>query len=398
MFAPRKAKPYAGAAQAEVFCPLERAFDYVGHGFFENYTRWSPQVVELEKLTPGPVAPGATGRQVTLDRGMANESTFEIAAFSPARFVGLKGLSQPFSSVYEFEPRDDGATTLAFRFEVEEKSLFLRPFGPLIRASLQHGAQRTVENLKQLLEAQHAGDTSRERLAQFIYVASLDLQDPLRKIEAFSELLDNAVASSNKADIAYARRAMRDCAVSARKLVDDLLVYSSATLGEQKLETLDLREEIEAALASLAEAIEETKARVVLRLPDVRFVADRSQFACLVQNVLSNAVKYRKAGEPPRIEIEALRTGENALQLAILDYGVGFDEEFARTIFEPFPRLPSKAQYAGTGIELAICKSIADRHGWGISVKARPGEGAAFVFTLPLAAEGRATAGAPLAA
>ena len=121
----------------------------------------------------------------------------------------------------------------------------MRPFENLVRMALQEGAQLTIANLKQLVEIQHASASSPERLAQFVYVASLDLQEPLRKIEAFSDLLENAIASSNKMDIAYARQAMRSCAQSARKLVDDLLTYSSTILGEQLLQILDLREEIE---------------------------------------------------------------------------------------------------------------------------------------------------------
>jgi light-regulated signal transduction histidine kinase (bacteriophytochrome) len=234
------------------------------------------------------------------------------------------------------------------------------------------------------LESQHATTTSSEHLAQFVYVASLDLQEPLRKIEAFSELLDNAIASSNKKDMAYARNAMRSCAQSARKLVDDLLTYSSTILGEQRIEALDLQQEIEAVLHELSDPIAETKAQVHVSAPPVKFMADRSQLACLLQNILSNAIKYRKPKQPPQIEIAGAVVSEGLLSLTIIDHGVGFSDNFARTIFEPFKKFDSKIEYAGTGIELAICKSIADRHGWGISVTARPDEGAAFSFSIPI--------------
>src|SRR5208282_5070930 len=183
-------------------------------------------------------------------------------------------------------------TQLGFRFELEKRELFMRPFESLIRASLQEGAQRTVENLKQLLENQYASASNPVQLAQFVYVASLDLQEPLRKIERLSDLLENAIASSNKKDIAYARDAMRSCELSARKLVDDLLTYSTTILGEQQLETLDLQEEIEATLADLSELIAETNASINVSIPSTSFMADRSQFACLMQNVVSNAIKY----------------------------------------------------------------------------------------------------------
>jgi hypothetical protein len=184
----------------------------VGHDFFQNYTRWCPQVIELEPLSDGPVRAGVTARQITLDRGIRSESTFEITTFGPPKLLGLKGLSETFKSSYEFEEQTATSTQVVFSFELEERELFMRPFKNLIRTTLQEGAQRTIETLKQLLENQHASASSPERLAQFVYVASLDLQVPLLKIEAISELLENAIASSNKADIAYARRAMRSCA------------------------------------------------------------------------------------------------------------------------------------------------------------------------------------------
>lgn len=382
-----KPQPIAATASAVIACPIGGVFEFVGHGFFQNYPRWSPQVVELEPLTAGPIGAGTAARQVTLDRGIRTESTFEITMFGPPRLLGIQGLSEPFKSFYEFEEKSCASTRVLFTFELEERALFMRPFETLIRSALEQGALRTVENLKQLVENHRASVSSSERLAQFVYVASLDLQEPLRRIEAFSDLLDNAVASSNKRDIAYARDAMRSCASSARKLVDDLLTYSSTLLGEQKMQALDLREEIEAALAELSDSIAETHAQITLEAPTARFMGDRSQFSCLMQNIVSNAIKYRKPGEPPKIEIAVRPAEREAMRLTILDHGVGFEEEFAQRIFQPFERLPDKTEYPGTGIELAICKSIADRHGWGISVASRPGEGAAFSFTIPKVAE-----------
>ncbi len=379
--------PISAKAQAVVQCPIGSAFDFVGHGFFRNYASWCPQVIELEPLSDGPVRPGMTARQVTLDRGIRNETTFEITTFGPPKFFGLQGLSESFKSLYEFEEQTAASTQLVFSFELEERGLFMRPFDQLIGSALQEGAQQVVENLTRLLENQHAGASSSERLAQFVYVASLDLQGPLRKIEAFSDLLENAIASSNKKDMAYARHAMRSCALSARKLVDDLLTYSSTILGDQQLQMLDLREEIESTLADLLESIVETKADIRVDLAAINIMADRSQIACLMQNIISNAIQYRKPGQAPKIVITAAAMGEKGVCLEIVDYGVGFKEEFAQTIFEPLKRRSDKAEYPGTGIELAICKSIADRHGWGISVKSQPGEGTSFSFTIPTLSE-----------
>ncbi len=381
----RSAGAISGAASAVVHRPLAAVFDFAGHGFFSNYPRWCPQVVEFEPLASGSAMTGMRARQTTLDRGVRTVSTFEIAKFAPPKAICLKGISQPFTAHYEFEKQTDESTLVSFSIEVKERRLFMRPFSQFLRESLDEGARRTVENLKQALERDFAASQTSEPLARFIYVTSLDLREPLRKIEAFTDLLENALASSNKADMAYAQEAVRGYAATARKLVDDLMTYSGAVMGGQRLEVLDLREEIASVLQELEGALIETGSNVSVHLPSARFEADRSQFACLVRNILTNAIKYRKTGEAANIRVRGA-VENDALRLEIADSGVGFDQEFAQAIFEPFRLVPNKTEYPGTGIELAICKSIADRHGWGIGVKAKPGEGAAFHFTIPLLA------------
>ena len=113
--------------------------------------------------------------------------------------------------------------------------------------------------------------------------------------------------------------------------------------------------------------------------------ADRAQLGRLIQNIISNAIKYHKPGAAPAIEIRATPVGRAQTTLSIADDGIGFDEKFAKEIFEPFKRLHDAAQYPGTGIGLAICKAIADRYGWTLGVNSRPGEGSTFYVTLPRA-------------
>lgn len=145
-------KPVAGTAEDVVECSVDQAYAFIGHSFFENYPKWCPQVVELEQLTPPPVGQGAKGRQVTRDRGIDSESTFEIANFAPSSLLEIKGNSEPFRSAYELSPAGDGATRLTFTFELKELDLVMRPFQKLIRSALQEGAIQTVENIKRLLE------------------------------------------------------------------------------------------------------------------------------------------------------------------------------------------------------------------------------------------------------
>ena len=140
-----------GVARRIVARPPHAAFDFVARSFFRNYQLWNPQVVELEPQGTRLAKVGARARQVTLDRGVAAESTFRIAALQPNRRLTLVGISQPFVSSYEFAPAATG-TILTFSFELTEIDLTLRPFASVIRDALQEGADQTIDNLKLVLE------------------------------------------------------------------------------------------------------------------------------------------------------------------------------------------------------------------------------------------------------
>ena len=244
-------------------------------------------------------------------------------------------------------------------------------------------ARRKVE----LDLAQRASDLelANQRLTQFAYVASHDLQEPLRKIAVYAGLLDDAVRKSDAAAISRATSVISASAARARRMVDNLLTFSRVSSAETHTQPLDLREEVELALGDLSAAIEETNAKIQLDIEPVVVPADRAQLGRLIQNIVSNAIKYHKAGAAPSIVIRAARVGRKAVQLSVADDGVGFDEKFAREIFQPFKRLHNSKDYPGTGIGLAICKAIADRYGWTIVARSRPGEGSTFEVTLPAA-------------
>jgi Polyketide cyclase / dehydrase and lipid transport len=146
------AKPVAGQADDVVKCSTTKAYDFIGRRFFQNYRKWCPQVVELEELSEPPVHLGTRGRQVTRDRGIDSESTFEVSEFSPDRKFEIKGVSEPFRSAYELTSEENGVTRVSFTFELQQLDLAMRPFQKLIRTALQDGAIQTVENIKRLLE------------------------------------------------------------------------------------------------------------------------------------------------------------------------------------------------------------------------------------------------------
>ena len=243
-------------------------------------------------------------------------------------------------------------------------------------------SRRTEQDL-----ARHAADLeiANERLTQFAYVASHDLQEPLRKIAIYADLLEKAIERSERDDIARATSVIKSSAVRARRMVANLLTFSRVTGSETRLEPLDLCTEVDVSLGDLSASIDETGARIAIDIPPIVVLVDRAQFGRLVQNIVSNAIKYHKPGAAPTIEISAARVGPGKATLSIADHGIGFDEKFAKQIFEPFKRLHGTADYAGTGIGLAICKAIADRYGWTIGVRSRPGQGATFTVTLPTA-------------
>ena len=258
------------------------------------------------------------------------------------------------------------------------------PDGALVLATIVDiTARRKVE----LDLAQRASDLelANERLTQFAYVASHDLQEPLRKIAVYAGLLEEAARKSDPAGVERATAVISASAVRARRMIDNLLTFSRVGVAETHVQPLDLRAEVGLVLSDLSAAIEETGAVFELDVEHVLVVADHAQLGRLIQNIVSNAMKYRKPGAAPSIAIRTAHTGGAKVRLSISDDGVGFDEKFAKEIFEPFKRLHSPKDYPGTGIGLAICKAIADRFGWTLTARSRPGEGSTFEVVLPTA-------------
>ncbi|CAN3992511.1 sensor histidine kinase [Methylocystis bryophila] len=225
-------------------------------------------------------------------------------------------------------------------------------------------------------------ETINEQLSQFAWIAAHDLQEPMRKIMAFATLLDQGIATGNHADVERAKNAILKSASAASELVNEILIYARVSNIQLEHDVLDLQEQMRLALDDISQSGAETRAEIHLSIPPTPFKADPSQFARLMQNILSNAIKYRKPDRPPKITISTSRSDKNII-LAISDDGIGFEQEFAEIIFYPFKRLHSKSKYPGSGMGLAICKSICDREGWDISVRSQPQEGTTFYISIP---------------
>jgi len=223
---------------------------------------------------------------------------------------------------------------------------------------------------------------SNEDLEQFAYVASHDLQEPLRMVASYVQLLARRYEGKLDSDADEFIGFAVDGAVRMWKLINDLLAYSRVGMRGGGLEPTDSEAVLVQTVNDLKVVITENGA-LVTHDPLPMVMADRPQLGQLFQNLIGNAIKFRR-DEPPRVHISASRTG-NGWTFSVRDNGIGIAPEYSERIFIIFQRLHSREEYAGTGIGLAVCKKIVERHGGRIWVKSEVGKGATFYFILPAA-------------
>ncbi len=241
-------------------------------------------------------------------------------------------------------------------------------------------AARTAE----LRAANAELERSNQQLEQFAYVASHDLQEPLRMIGSYAQLIDRRYAGRLDSEGQEFLGYITDGSRRMKAMVDALLAYSRVQRGELRRRPVAAAEAVAAALANLQRALAETGAEVTCGdLPTVS--GDAALLATLFQNLIGNAVKYRHPERPPRITITARRDGAAGWRFAVADNGIGIPPEQAERIFRIFQRLHRPQDYAGTGIGLAISRTIVERHGGRIWVESDGAAGAVFRFTLPAA-------------
>ena len=236
-------------------------------------------------------------------------------------------------------------------------------------------------------------ERSNRELQDFATVASHDLQEPLRKIQTFGErLLTKHAATLNEEGRDYLAR-MQDAAQRMRTLIDDLLTYSRVTAKAQPFTPVDLNQIVSYVLDMLEISITRSGARIeVAEL--ITLDAEPVQMRQLLQNLISNALKFHRPGQVPRIKVygrilnstAALAGAQagNVYQLIVEDQGIGFDEKYLDRIFTLFQRLHGRSEYEGSGVGLAICRKIAEHHGGHITASSKPEAGATFIVTLPV--------------
>lgn len=238
-----------------------------------------------------------------------------------------------------------------------------------------------------------------ENLENFAYVASHDLNEPLRKIRTFGDLIRSKLEQDEveKEVIVSHLSRMQDASERMQQLIQDLLSYSRVARQYELADKIDLNKVVQSVINDLEIPIKELNAEVKIKMLPDDIRADAIQMRQLFQNLISNALKFHKSEEQPKIEIEATEVDVSEIpvedikvnghkqywKIAVSDNGIGFDQQFAEKIFAVFQRLHGRSTYEGTGIGLSICKKICENHKGAISTISKEGEGATFFVFLP---------------
>lgn len=323
---------------------------------------------------------GVPGRAVSLGHPVWFSDVVREAPETPrtpaASAAGLHGAfavpiwvqQEPFG-VFEF-----------FSRSIEPPDPALLDMMSIVGAQLGLFIERTRAE-EQLRQTSANLQSSNTELQQFAHIASHDLFEPLRMITSYLQLLQHQYQTHLDPRANEFIGFALDGAKRMDDLIRDLLAYARVDARGRSLEPTDLNQVVSSAVANLKVAIEESGAKLAIgALPRVR--ADSVQLTQLFQNLIGNAIKFRGA-DPPQIEIAADRR-EKEWIIYVRDNGIGIEPKFFETIFVIFQRLHTRQEYAGTGMGLAICKKIIERHGGRIWVESEPGKGSTFFFTLPL--------------
>ena len=296
---------------------------------------------------------------------------------------------------YKNNPRDPNSPK---RWTVSSKVLWCDGQGKVLGTV---GVTRDIHEMKLAQEALHKSEEklrqftvqlarSNRELEDFAYVASHDLQEPLRKIVVFGERLKEKNNGKMEPDSLDYLDRMQNAAGRMQILINDLLTFSRVTTKAQPFAPVNLAEVAKGVLEDLEGRIELVKGRVeVGALPVID--AEPLQVRQLLQNLIGNALKFRRPEEPPVVKVDAqiipdpVTPDKQLCRLTVSDNCIGFDEKYLDRIFNVFQRLHTRNEYEGTGMGLAIVRKIALHHGGDITAKSKPGEGSTFILTVPAA-------------
>lgn len=252
--------------------------------------------------------------------------------------------------------------------------------GEVVASIVDVSERRNYE--KRIEQRSEALERSNRELKEFAFIASHDLREPLRKIISFSRLLLSKDYGNFTGEGETFANYVVDAAERMRELLDSLLSYSRVTSRGGVFVLTDMNEVVREVLSDLQFTIEESHARFDISTLD-HLTVDPSQMWQLLQNIISNALKYRRPDQPPHIRIYGEPVNGDRYRITIEDNGIGFENQYQEQVFEVFKRLHGRDRYPGTGMGLAICRKIVDRHQGVIRAESKPGEGSRFIIELP---------------
>ena len=347
--------------------------EWINHSFHKltGYT-----LAEVIGKKPGQVLQGSKTSQETV--ASIHEALARQEPFS-GEILNYSKDGRPYWLLLNINPVFDDDGRLVQFIAIENEITTRKEIEIKLRKEVE-GAMKKLNMMNERLEV------SNRELLDFAYVASHDLQEPLRKIQAFGDRLKSTCNDGlNEKGQDYLER-MLNAAGRAQVLINDLLSFSRVTTQAKPFTPVDLSEILDGVLSDLEIRIEQTGATVEIdRLPTID--ADAMQMRQILQNLIGNALKFRQEGVTPLVQVRSrifTKLGEEYCEIRVIDNGIGFEQKYTDRIFQIFQRLHGRGTYEGTGIGLAICRKIAERHGGSLLAESEPNQGATFIFTLPI--------------
>jgi signal transduction histidine kinase len=365
---------HSWSAQAMAECAImdkPRVYPVETTGLWGDAIRQRKPIITNDYAAPNPSKKGYPEGHVPVLRHM-NAPIFDGDHIVALAGVGNKETPYDEADVRQLTLLMQGMWRLIQRREAEED----------LRKHRNHLEELVADRTAELQQATTALARSNAELEQFAYVASHDLREPLRMITSFIQLLERHCRDKLDADDTKYIAFVVDGAQRMAQLINDLLQYARVSSHLKEFVPVDCNSIVQVVLQDMAITIAENQAVVTIEgtLPTVR--GNNVQLTQLFQNLIANAIKFRRPDEPPCLQIAATRNQQDWV-FRVQDNGIGIEPVDFERIFVIFQRLHARDKYPGTGIGLAICKKIVECHGGRIWVESKPGQGASFVFSIP---------------